>query len=883
MPPSSWLPIYEVLARHGINHTATQNIAKNELRNWELEEVDALLKKVKVPMRGYCYFQLPFFKPPEEVFDFRTLWPSLWSGSKDSKWISPPRELMHRSVKEQAALCVNAKEEWSLRTSGYVALSHVWIEGLQRDNEHDGLPGEKFRAIFVLLNDRHVEAEWVWTDVLVIPGGDPAKASSADERLTIDIINTLPLIYSYADAVIILDALVLQLRSEDLTDVAAALVCGQWATRVWTFQEIKLAQRALVVTAIGSHDYSHIVRHLKNLADAQSNRYHSMYLRLAILEKNEARGLSIPDIVMACSTRRSGQDIDYARAFFVVLGLKWEYGMTREEGMQMIYRSQKRHAPRIACFYGAPRMKINLAWAPSYIHGLEGMVTDSLEWDDRGIRGEWYSVRIKTVLKKFPHSRRTALDLELDCPGDRTMQCVLAPNEDPDVVRAMEAAIQRGQTYVISLVPSVDVLNAEWARQALIVEGTDYGNDDGLEAEVYCASIITSRRRHEEDKRSILLLHSNPTHGIRWQNAFVRLFHMQKESSRPATLPRQDGESELHVAVRRGKLSDVIASVEGGASMVEFDDRGWTILHTAAARGETEILEYLLQSKPDLEVKGTQLDEDTPLALAARNGQARSIRILLSHGANIHVRDKYDHTPLMIAAYERHAEAVKELLSQGANPKDETNTGKTPLLLASGGGGPSYRLPTLRALVEGGAALDAAEKCGRSPLVSIAIFGSAEEMGLLLEQGYDPEEPEHGWLTPLCHAIQNKKADIVKVLIDAGANCNARFPGNWTPAHYGAKQPNWQIMHMLLQRGVDINVQTEPEGWTALHIALREQKSMTMPKLLIEAGADTNIRATDGKTPVQYLAANQDLLRTIPQLAAVPGRLTDVQPSIPNV
>lgn len=162
MPPSSWLPIYEVLARYGINQTTTKDIAKNDLRNWELEEIDAVLKRIKVPYRGYSYFRLPFFKPPEEIFDFRRWWPSFFAAGKDARWSSPPRELIQRSVQEQAALCVNAKAEWSLRTSGYVALSHVWIEGLQRDNEHNGLPGEKFRAIFALLNDRHIEAEWVW-------------------------------------------------------------------------------------------------------------------------------------------------------------------------------------------------------------------------------------------------------------------------------------------------------------------------------------------------------------------------------------------------------------------------------------------------------------------------------------------------------------------------------------------------------------------------------------------------------------------------------------------------------------------------------------------------------------------------------------------------
>ncbi|KAL8716775.1 MAG: hypothetical protein Q9225_005928 [Loekoesia sp. 1 TL-2023] len=874
MPSLSWLSIYEVLARYGIDHDSAKDVAKNDLRNWEIDEIARVLKKVNVPYRGYCYFQQPFFKPPEEIFDFKKWWPTVWAAGEGFRWVSPPREMMHQSVKEQAALCVNAKAQWSLRTSGYVALSHVWIEGLQRDSDHNGLPGQKFRAIFALLKDRKIEAEWVWTDVLVIPGEDPAKTSSADEMLTIDIINTLPLIYSRADAVIIIDALVLQLRSESLTDIAMTLVCGQWITRVWTFQEIKLAQCALVVTATGSYQYSAVVSHLKGLADAQPNRYRRLYLRLATLEKDEERGLSIPDLVMACGHRRSGVDIDYARAFFPVLGLKWEYGMTREEGMQMIYRSQKCHATRIACFYGAPRMKINLAWAPSYLHGLEGIVTDSIEWDDRGIRGEWYIVRVVKVLKTFPHSRRTAFDFELECPRNRTMQCALAPNEDPDVIKTLDAAIQRGHIYILSLVPSQDVVNGEFARTALIVERNNVHKRDGFEGAVYCAAIITSRKLHREDRRMILLRHGNPMEYGGLKNDISYVWHTQKEMSLPATLPRQEGESELHAAVRSGKLAAVSDLIERGASIENFDWRGWSPLHTAAARGETEILEYLLASNPDFEIRDRQQNEDTPLTLAARNGQVGSIQVLLSHGANIHARDNCSYTPIMVAASERHSEAVKELISGGANPNDGTKNNRTPLLLASGGGGHgSRRLSTLRALIEGGAVANSDDGHGPSPLQKIARFGSAEEMAYMLEQGCKPDVPEYGSLTPLCHAIQSKKADCVKILLDAGADCKVVLPGNWTPAHYAAAQPNWQIMQILLQKGVDINIQTELEGWTPLHLAMKEQKTMTMPKLLLEAGADSKVKDKAGKPPVQYLAINKELLQTMPQFAEATRRL----------
>ena len=346
MLPSTWYPIYELLTRYSIDHNVAKSSAINDLRHWELEDIKATLEKVQRPSRDYYYFKTPFLNLSTEAIEFKKWWPSLWKDGR-TKWISPPRKLMEQSVREDAALCINSKRQWSLRTSGYMAFSHVWIEGLQRNNIHDGLDSEKVDAMFALLESRKIVAEWIWADVLAIPAGGGPTTSLEDELLTIDIINNLPLIYSQADAVLIIDALVLQLHETDPMDVAVTLSCGKWATRVWTFQAIKLASRALVVTAKSAYDYSELVTLLESMSSKDPDRYRKLYLRLGTLQKNEACGLSLPDIVMACGTRQSGQDIDYARAFFPVLGLKWEYGMTGEQGMQQIYWSYKRHATRI--------------------------------------------------------------------------------------------------------------------------------------------------------------------------------------------------------------------------------------------------------------------------------------------------------------------------------------------------------------------------------------------------------------------------------------------------------------------------------------------------------------------------------------------------------
>ena len=106
-----------------------------------------------------------------------------------------------------------------LRTSGYVALSHVWVEGLQQDTVHQGFDGPKGGL-----------------DVLPFYNAEQSMLLGSGQ------------IYSRVDAVLIIDALVLQLHPQNHVDLAFAIACGKWATRLWTYQEIKLASRALILT-----------------------------------------------------------------------------------------------------------------------------------------------------------------------------------------------------------------------------------------------------------------------------------------------------------------------------------------------------------------------------------------------------------------------------------------------------------------------------------------------------------------------------------------------------------------------------------------------------------------------------------------------------------
>ena len=259
--------------------------------------------------------------------------------------------------------------------------------------------------------------------------------------------------------------------------------------------------------------------------------------------KDEARGLSIPDLVINCGTRKSGMDIDYARAFFPVLGLKWEAGMTREEGMQRIYTSYRRHSSRIACFYGAPRLNIMPAWAPLTFNNLEGYVTKPMEWEDRGIRGEWYAVRIRKTVHTFVNAARFVFEVTVDCPSDTCLQCACAPSESKEAIQAFQAAIERGRSYLLTAQPSSDRLDQEYARIGMLVERAEVNEEDVFEAAVYCAVAIPSRSQFDESKESLLLRHWSPMVDDDLPNQVNYIVYRQGLDGQPSKSLQHEGQS----------------------------------------------------------------------------------------------------------------------------------------------------------------------------------------------------------------------------------------------------------------------------------------------------------------------------------------------------
>ncbi|XP_043709070.1 phytochrome-interacting ankyrin-repeat protein 2-like [Telopea speciosissima] len=105
-------------------------------------------------------------------------------------------------------------------------------------------------------------------------------------------------------------------------------------------------------------------------------------------------------------------------------------------------------------------------------------------------------------------------------------------------------------------------------------------------------------------------------------------------------------------------------------SSTERDDRGWTLLHIGARKGDLKLVKRLLDEGMDVNVRawGSNSGGLTPLHLAAQGDHLQVMDELLERGANIDARTKgaCGWTPLHNAAKNRSKAAIKFLIENGA-------------------------------------------------------------------------------------------------------------------------------------------------------------------------------------------------------------------------
>lgn len=328
----------------------------------------------------------------------------------------------------------------------------------------------------------------------------------------------------------------------------------------------------------------------------------------------------------------------------------------------------------------------------------------------------------------------------------------------------------------------------------------------------------------------------------------------------PDPVPDQSGDTPYILAAGAGDLDILKLLVEryGKEGLKIANAAKRTPLHAAAANGQTGVVEFLMQSDVEFD-PAPDAQGLTPLQLALFHGHPLAGELLMRSAADLSLLD--------LVLLGRAADIVKRVEAQPDSLGYRGPKGRGLLHWAMAAG----KTESFEALC--GAGLKPRRE---DELLFVALdTGSSEALQRALAAGCDPNWPDSNGVRPI-HLAALRGVAPTKLLVEAGANFNARMPGGTTAMHQAAEVGTAATIAYLISKGAEqvksdggllplhfagsagnegalrlLLEHTAPnaltrDGQTVLHMACLADAAVL--ELLLEKGVDPTVKDKNGLT-----------------------------------
>ena len=232
---------------------------------------------------------------------------------------------------------------------------------------------------------------------------------------------------------------------------------------------------------------------------------------------------------------------------------------------------------------------------------------------------------------------------------------------------------------------------------------------------------------------------------------------------------------------------------------------------------------------------------------------------LMENNADFKIKDNFGKTALDYAIEHNRVEMIEYLALSGA----DTNGLDVDQLLKAAhtqefiteAGKSNPDLNKIRSCIAAGADLKAKDNYGWTALIKAAEKDHTEIVKLLISAGVDVNaKSDNVCLTALILVAKNGNTEDVKLLLSAGADVNAKSSYYGTALIQAAKNGHTETVKLLLSAGVDVNVKSINCGVGTALIETAYKGHTETVKLLLSAGSDVDIKDDNGCTALMRAA-----------------------------
>ncbi len=141
-----------------------------------------------------------------------------------------------------------------------------------------------------------------------------------------------------------------------------------------------------------------------------------------------------------------------------------------------------------------------------------------------------------------------------------------------------------------------------------------------------------------------------------------------------------------------------------------------------------------------------------------------------------------------------------------------------------------------------------------TPLHLASGAGHVEVVRVLVDHGADVTAQDNYGSTPLHRVSLGGNVDITRFLVEHGADATAQNKNGSTPLHHASFTENVDVARFLVEHGVTVTAQ-DKNGWTPLHqLSQSIGGNVDLARFLIEHGADVTTQDNNGLTPLHIVS-----------------------------